>query len=81
MNANARDGLNYFKIGDYDKSITIWKTVLKMEPKSTMALNNIGTALMMKEQYDEAILLFNKVIALDPTNELAKVNLVTKCDH
>ena len=74
-------GLNYFKIGEYDKSITIWKTVLKMEPQSTMALNNIGTALMMKGQYDEAILLFNKVIALDPTNELAKVNLAWGLDE
>jgi lipoprotein NlpI len=52
-----------------------------MEPQSTMALNNIGTALMMKVQYDEAILLFNKVIALDPTNELAKVNLAWGLDE
>ncbi len=74
-------GLNHFKIGDYDKSITIWNNVFKLEPENTMALNNIGTAFVMKEQYDDAITLFNKVIQLDSTNELAKNNLTWALDE
>ena len=68
-------GLNYFKIGNYDKSIEIWNRIFDKEPKSTAALNNIGTAFMMKNQIDDAAALFKKALALEPDNALAKNNL------
>ena len=68
-------GLNYFKLGDYDKCITLWNKIIEQNPKNPTAYNNIGTALMMKEQYDKAITMFNKALALDATNQLAKNNL------
>lgn len=68
-------GLNYFKIGQYDKSIEIWNVIVEKDPKNTSALNNIGTAFMMKEQVQDAIMLFNKVLEIAPDDQLAKNNL------
>jgi tetratricopeptide (TPR) repeat protein len=68
-------GLNYFKIGDYGKSIEVWNKIFEIDAKNTGALNSIGTAFMMKKQIDDAIVLFNKAIALEPENQVAKNNL------
>ncbi len=68
-------GLNYFKIGEYDKSISIWEKITEKEPKNCIALNNIGTAYMMKNQIDEAITVFKKCLEFEPNNQLAKNNL------
>lgn len=74
-------GMYYFKAGDFDKSIEIWNKIFDIEPKNTIALNNIGTAFMMKNQYDDAIPLFKKAIEFDPTNQLAKNNLAWAMDE
>lgn len=37
--------------------------------------NNIGTALVMKKQYDEAVATFEKILEQDPDNQLAKNNI------
>ncbi len=68
-------GLNYFKIGNYDKSIELWSKIAEKNPKSTIALNNIGTAFMMKNQVDDAIAVFKQCLQLEPENQLAKNNL------
>jgi protein O-mannosyl-transferase len=68
-------GFNYYKIGEYGKSIEIWNKIFEIEPKNTTALNSIGTAFMMKGQIDDAILLFKKATELEPENQLAKNNL------
>ena len=74
-------GLNYFKIGEYGKAIEIWNRVFELDPKNATALNNIGTAFMMKEQYDDAIALFKKALEQDPANQLAKNNLAWALDE
>lgn len=74
-------GLNYFKLGDYGKSIELWSLVFELDPKNTKALNNIGTAFVLKYQYDDAIVLFKKAIELEPDNQLAKNNLVWATDE
>jgi tetratricopeptide (TPR) repeat protein len=68
-------GFNYYKIGDYGKSIEIWNKIFEKDPKNTAALNSIGTSFMMKGQIEDAILLFKKVLELEPGNQLAKNNL------
>lgn len=74
-------GLNYFKIGDYSKSIEIWNKAFELDNKSTIALNNIGTAFMMKNQIDDAIAVFNQCIKIDENNQLAKNNLKWAMDE
>ncbi|MCW3085133.1 MAG: Tetratricopeptide 1 repeat-containing protein [Bacteroidetes bacterium] len=68
-------GFNYFKTGDYTKSIDIWNKIFELDVKNTGALNSIGTAFMMKNQVEDAIVLFKKAIELEPGNQLAKNNL------
>jgi superkiller protein 3 len=68
-------GLNYFKIGEYDKSVAAWNKIFELDAKNTAALNSIGTAFMMKQQVDDAIALYKQALALEPGNQLAKNNL------
>ena len=68
-------GLNYLKLGDYDKSIEAWNKIFAFEPKSIVALNNIGTAFMMKNQVDDAIAVFKKAVENNPDDQLSKNNL------
>jgi len=69
------EGLNDLHAGDYDQAIVAWREMLKLEPKSAVAANNIGTAYMMKKHPDEAAAWFNKAIEFDPSMQLAKNNL------
>jgi tetratricopeptide (TPR) repeat protein len=68
-------GLAYLKIGEYDKSIEAWNQIFKYDPKSIIALNNIGTAFMMKNQVDDAIAVFKKAVENGPDDQLSKNNL------
>lgn len=68
-------GLNYYYIGNYDKSIIICREGLMKSPDNIVLINNIGTTLVMKRRYDEAIAEFKKVQELEPTNKLAKNNI------
>lgn len=74
-------GLCFFKIGDYGKSIEVWNKIFELDVKNVTALNNIGTAFMMKGQIDDAVLLFKKAIELEPDNQLAKNNLKWASDE
>src|SRR6218665_1727464 len=74
-------GLNYFRIGEYGKSIEIWNKIFELDEKNVTALNNIGTAFMMKKQVDDAITLFKKALELSPENQLAKNNLAWALDE
>jgi tetratricopeptide (TPR) repeat protein len=68
-------GLLYFKCGDYDESIKIWAAIAEADPKNYAALNNIGTAFMMKNQPADAVALFEKIVNEAPENQLARNNL------
>ena len=68
-------GLNYIHVGDYDQSIVAWQHALELSPKSASAINNIGTAYMMKKHPEIAMGWFERAIALDPSLQIAKNNL------
>ena len=74
-------GFNFYKLGDYTRAIDIWNKVFDTEPKNTIALNNIGSAFVMKMQYDEAIAMFNQTLKFDPNNQLAKNNIAWALDE
>ena len=69
-------GLYYLQVGNYNNSILTWQTGLQQYPGSKTAYyNNIGSALVLKKQYQEAMTYFNKVLAIEPGNQLAKNNI------
>ena len=69
------NGMSYYKTGNYDKAIEAWSKIADIDKKNTTALNNIGSAFMMKHQVDDAIALFKQAIEYEPNNQLAKNNL------
>ncbi len=75
------EGLNFFSIGSYDQAIKAWRRALELNPRSALAANNIGTALMLKKQIADAIPWFEKAITLDPTLQIAKNNLAWAHDE
>jgi len=70
-----------------DKAVFHYKEALKIKPHYVTALNNLGRALLKKENYDEAVLYFSKVLKIDPQNTDARMNLANvlyiqgKCDE
>lgn len=69
-------GLVYMQLGNYEKSIASWQSGLDKFPESkAIFYNNIGTALVLKKDYNKAIEMFNKALSADPSNQLAKNNI------
>ncbi len=54
---------------------TLWRYALSLEPKSRLAHNNLGVALIVRGEWEEAISHFRQVIAIDPLNATAFYNL------
>ncbi len=81
VNYYIDNGMGYYKLKNYDKAIEVWSKIGDLDKKNTAALNNIGTAFMMKNQYDDAIALFKKAIEFEPNNQLAKNNLAWAMDE
>ncbi len=65
---------NYYVQGEFEKCIAASKMILKYEPGSFLAWNNICSAYNQLNQYDKAIEACNKGLKLAPTNELLKNN-------
>lgn len=52
------EGLNYYKIGDYEASAAAWEKVLKLNGNYDLAYIGIGRALLRQERYEEAMKYF-----------------------
>jgi tetratricopeptide (TPR) repeat protein len=74
-NFYLNDGLKQLNAGLYDQAIESWRRTLELDPKNAIAMNNIGTAHMMKKQPDEALTWFSRALNVDPTLQLAKNNI------
>jgi Tfp pilus assembly protein PilF len=64
-----------FGLVDLDKAVFHYKEALKIKPDYVTALNNLGTALLKKENYDEAVVYFNKVLKINPQKTDARMDL------
>lgn len=60
---------------DLDKAVFHYKEALKIKPDYVTALNNLGTALLKKKNYNEAVLYFNKVLKINPQKKDTCMNL------
>ena len=68
-------GIQYFKLGDYDKAITDFSKVILMDSQFADAYNDRGSAYKMKENYDKAISDYKKAAQLDKSSGNAYNNL------
>jgi tetratricopeptide (TPR) repeat protein len=68
-------GNEAFKRSDYKQAEIEYRNAIKLEPKSSTALNNLGVILNELGKYDDAVEILNKAIAVDPKNCIAHYTL------
>lgn len=59
-------GIDYYKIGQYDNSIECFRAAIKIDPNYIDAYYNLGSVLEYLEQYDAALAIFKQIIVRKP---------------
>lgn len=59
-------GIDYFKVGQYDDSISSFRTSIKLDPNYIDAYYNLGSVLEYLQQYDAALAVFKQIIVRKP---------------
>lgn len=59
-------GIDFYKIGDYDKSVTAFKTAISLDPEYIDAYYNLGSVLEFLGKYEEALTIFKQVVVRKP---------------
>ena len=69
-------GFTYFESEQYDVSIYYYKEAIALDPRYTVALNNLAYAYEKKKMLEQAIDIYSKVLMYDQTNVVASEKLV-----
>lgn len=59
-------GIDYYKIGQYDEAVTAFRTAIKIDPNYIDAYYNLGSVLEYLQQYDAALAVFKQIIVRKP---------------
>lgn len=59
-------GIDYYKIGQYDQAITAFRSAIKLDPNYIDAYYNLGSVLEYLEQYEAALAVFKQIIVRKP---------------
>lgn len=59
-------GIDYYKVGQYDQAITCFRSAINIEPNYIDAYYNLGTTLEYLQQYDAALVVFKQIIVRKP---------------
>lgn len=59
-------GIDYYKAGEYDKSVTAFKTAISLNSDYIDAYYNLGSVLEFLEKYEEALTIFKQVVVRKP---------------
>lgn len=59
-------GIDYYKIGQYDEAIKSFKTAIRLDPNYVDAYYNLGSVLEYLQQYDAALAIFKQIIVRKP---------------
>ncbi len=68
-------GLGYFGQEEYDKAISEFNKILKIDPNNVDALYNKGNTLSKTGKFKQAIPFYEKVLNLDSKKYIAKLKL------
>lgn len=69
-------GISYLEKGDYDNSITKFKSLIDLKPADAKGYLNLSKAYILKEQFDaEAQKIFEQALQFDPENAILNVVL------
>lgn len=61
-------GVDYYKLGQYDKAITCFREAIAIEPDYIDAYYNLGSILEFVKQNDAALTVFKQIIVRKPTD-------------
>lgn len=61
-------GIDFYKIGQYDKAITCFKSSINLDPDYIDAYYNLGSILEYLGQYDAALAVFKQIIVRQPSD-------------
>jgi tetratricopeptide (TPR) repeat protein len=70
-----RLGLNLIKIGEFQKSVGVFKRILNREPNNLSVLYNCGYALKNDGHNDAAVIYYKNVLARDPNHDATHLAL------
>lgn len=59
-------GIDYYKIGQYDEAIECFRTAIRIDPNYIDAYYNLGSVLEYLQQYDAALAVFKQIIVRKP---------------
>lgn len=59
-------GIDYYKIGQYDQAITSFRAAISLDPNYIDAYYNLGSVLEYLQQYDAALAVFKQIIVRKP---------------
>lgn len=59
-------GIDFFKIGQYDEAIGAFRQAIKLDPNYVDAYYNLGAVLEYLQQYDAALTVFKQIIVRKP---------------
>lgn len=59
-------GIDYYKIGQYDQAISCFRSAINIDPNYIDAYYNLGTTLEYLQQYDAALVVFKQIIVRKP---------------
>lgn len=69
-------GFEYYKMGQYDEAVSIWKNTPKSnDTLHVRTLNNLGSAYIILKKFDLAKASLEEAAKLEPQNNLVKNNL------
>lgn len=54
------------QLGQHQKAVEIWQTLLKQQPRHVELLSRLGMAALEMERYDQAIAYWRRALALQP---------------
>lgn len=63
---DLNEGINFFRLGSYDKAIESFKKVIEKFPSDVEGYYNLGLAYLRKEDIDQAIASLEKATELSP---------------
>lgn len=61
-------GVDYYKLGQYDKAINSFRQAIAIEPNYTDAYYNLGSILEFVKQDNAALTVFKQIIVRNPTD-------------
>lgn len=61
-------GIDYYKIGQYDQAITSFRSAISLDPNYIDAYYNLGSVLEYLGQYDAALAVFKQIIVRQPSD-------------